>query len=58
MDPIIIKLSAEEAEDLRHALSVAKDALVHSDRHAAVCALVGPEECDAFDKKVAEAQGE
>ncbi len=55
METVTLVLTAEEAEDLRHALSVAKDALIHSDRHAAVCALVGPEECEALDAKLVEA---
>jgi hypothetical protein len=52
---VTLRLTAEEAEDLAHALSVATDALIHSDRHAALCALVGPEECDAMMTKLQEA---
>ena len=54
--PIVtLRLTAEEAEDLTHALSVAIDALTHSDRPAAVCALVGQDECKAFIAKIEEA---
>ena len=54
--PIVtLSLTAEEVEDLTHALSIAIDALTYSDRHAAVCALVGEDECKAFIAKIKEA---
>ena len=55
MDTVTLVLTAEEASDLREALKVAIDALDLSDRHAALCALVGTDECRALDAKIVEA---
>ena len=52
---LTLTLTAEEADDLREALRVCIDALELSDRSAALCALVGPDECEALDAKIVEA---
>ena len=50
-----LRLTIDEADDLVRALTVATDALVHSDRDAALCALVGRSDCEAIIAKIQEA---
>lgn len=52
---VTLRLTIDEADDLVRALTVATDALVHSDRDAALCALVGRSDCEAIIAKIQEA---